>query len=203
MDPNVQSALMIVGLGARRAREGFGDVGPYGNVPGDSVIQPGDYQITGSGVAMRNPLSPGLPSDGSVVQRLNTGDVVTTDASSFQGTNDAQGQFVNFAFVALKSNPSVQGYVAVEYLAPAGTITPAPVANVSSVTTTDTTHSTTTSTSTSTIDTVKNFITTHSTPILIGAGVVGAGIIALALMSKKGHGKGRRRHSTHRHAHHH
>jgi hypothetical protein len=118
-DKLMQFAAGLSGLSLNP--EGFGALGPFGNDA--SKIQPNtNYQVTGDAVALRNPLNVGLPNDSSVIARLNTGDTVQSDAGpTTNSVTDANGNTIYFAFV--RTSGGTQGWLAVEYLAPAGTIT--------------------------------------------------------------------------------
>jgi hypothetical protein len=91
--------------------EGVGSLGPLGNSP---TIEPGDYKVTGEGVIFRNLA---LQPSGRF---LNIGDLFTVDGevkSSVPKEGTGAGTVVYFAHGV---SPKLgEGYVAVQYLAPA------------------------------------------------------------------------------------
>jgi hypothetical protein len=164
------------GLGAVMSRTGFGVLGPFGNT--DYALTPDtDYQITGDGIYMWN----GPQSDAGSISDvngksifLNTGDVVHTpvDASRVE-LDTGNGKY--YALVTSSKAPNAPAiWVAVEYLAPTNWQKPAaPVAPPKPAQPPNAM--------------LPTGSTNYTTPILIGAGVLGAGLIGYALYrSKKG-----------------
>ena len=162
--------LFAVGLGAPRT---LGALGPLGNA---STITPGAYKSTGTGVNVRT------SAGGGVAGALNIGDLFNAD-----GTVDGaevNGVYTNFARGT--TGGGVSGWVAVEYLAPAGTFNPASyspgggggggggggIQEVSKTTTTTTT-------------TVEKSFFEDNWPYFVGALAVG-GIAYAAFGTKKG-----------------
>jgi len=157
---------MAAGLGAMFT-DGFGVLGPLGNV---GSITPGKYQSTGEGVYFRKTLEVGLPP---VANSLSIGDMVEA-TGEVGGVKDANGTFINFAKVGHAQYGS--GWVAIEYLAPNGTVVKPKgggiiePASEKTVTTTETDY----------------------TPyILGGAALLGIGIIGWAVFAKPKHGRRR------------
>lgn len=162
------------GLGAVMSNPGFGALGPFGNA---ATLDPDEYQITGDGVYMwnGNQSTAGSISDANGKSiLLNTGDRVT--ASGEVVLDVGNGKY--YAKVQSNKAPNEpEIWVAVEYLAPLSWQKPAapppPIAPPKPVQPPN-----------ALIPAGK---TDYTVPILVGAGVLGAGIIGYALYrSKKG-----------------
>jgi hypothetical protein len=100
--------------GLPNRHDGLGAIGPLGNA---SSIAAGKYKITGTDVFFRRGLVEGLPPTGTM---LTIGDEFTA-TGEVKGVNNASGTYINFA----KGNSKFgEGWVAVQYLAPAESFNP-------------------------------------------------------------------------------
>lgn len=169
-----QNAI-LAGLGALAVlqSEGLGALGPLGNA---GSILPGKYKSTGDGVNVR---SSGSFSSG-IKGTLNVGDVVEAtgkvEGDESPGTSvNPRGELVNFAEVKTVFGT---GWVAIEYLAPAGAGEPISGGGGGGGDATPVKYVEPT-------DGSGGFFDEYGNYILGGAAVVGAGVILYALTRKK------------------
>lgn len=165
-EENMNLIEQAAGLGAMFA--GLGVLGPLGNV---GSITAGKYQSTGDGVYFRKVLEAGLPA---VANSLSIGDVVEA-TGEVGGVKDANGAFINFAKVGHAQYGT--GWVAIEYLAPNGTVVKPQRGNIEPVK----------------LETAATSEMDYTPWILGGAAVVGIGIIGWAVLAKPKRGGHRRR----------